>query len=138
MMYSRFILRAKLLGNDGLLFDSFNKHFETITGLSELYLDSEDLFCWYKQKMISLNYGHSTSNGKPWTGVRFDLILTIRDIYINSNLNPFTKFTRNSRNTEFNISQTIPKTVPTSTRIVICYAIKRGILLSACWRVNGN
>ena len=74
--------------------------------------------------MISLNYGHSTSNGKPWRGVRFDLILTIKDIYINSNLNPFTKFTRNSRNTEFNISQTIPKTVPISTKIVICYVIK--------------
>ena len=25
-------------------------------------LDSEDLFCWYKQKVISMNYGSSTSS----------------------------------------------------------------------------
>ena len=30
-------------------------------------LDSEDLFCWCKQKkMISMNYGSSTSSLKPW------------------------------------------------------------------------
>ena len=56
----------------------------------------------------------------------------MRDIYINSNLNPLTKFTSNSRSTElkdilpWNISQMITNTVPTSTRIVVSYVMKRG------------
>ena len=60
-------------------------------------------------------------------------MLTMRDIYINFNMNALTKFTSSSRSTEFNdiltwnISQMIMKTVPISTRIVIIYAIKHGI-----------
>ena len=59
----------------------------------------------------------------------------MRDIYINYNLNPLTKFTSSSISIEFkdilpwNISQLITKTVPISMRIVISYAIKRGIPL---------
>ena len=77
--------------------------------------------------------GSSIGCWKPWRWVRFDLILTMRDIYINSNLNPLTKFTSSSRSTEFkdilpwNISQMIMKTIPISTRIVISYAMKRDI-----------
>ena len=38
--------------------------------------------------------------------MRFDLILTVRDIYINSNLNPLTKFTSSSsRSTKFKVEQ---------------------------------
>ena len=55
----------------------------------------------------------------------------MRDIYINSNLNPLTEFTSSSRSSEFkdilswNIVQMIMmKTVPISTRIVTNYAIK--------------
>ena len=65
--------------------------------------------------------------------VRLDLIVTKRDIYINSNLNPLTKFTRSSRSTEFkeiflwNISQIITKTIPFNARIVISYVVKQGI-----------
>ena len=61
--------------------------------------------------------------------MRLDLILTMRDIYINSNLNPLTKFTSSSRSTEFkdilpwNISQIITKIVPTSKIIVISYVL---------------
>ena len=83
--------------------------------------------------MISMNYGSSTSSWKPWRWVRLDLILTMRDIYINSNLNPLTKFTSSSRSTKlkdilpWNISQMIMKTIPISTRIVISYAMKWGI-----------
>ena len=57
---------------------------------------------------------------------------------------PLTKFTSNSGSTEFkdilprNISQMITKTVPTSRRIVITYAMKRGILLWIWWKVHGN
>ena len=59
--------------------------------------------------------------------MRLDLIFSMRDIYINSNLNPLTKFT-SSRSTKFkdilpwNISQMITKTIPISTKIVISYA----------------
>ena len=53
--------------------------------------------------------------------MRLDLIFSMRDIYINSNLNPLTKFTSSSRSTEFkdilswNFFQMITKTVPVST-----------------------
>ena len=55
----------------------------------------------------------------------------MRNIYINSYLNPLTKFTGSSRGTEFkdilslNISQMIAKTVPISTRIVISSVVKQ-------------
>ena len=81
-------------------------------------LDSEDSFCWYKQKKrISINYGSSTRSWKPWKWVRIDLQLTMTDIYIISNQIPHTKFTSSSsRSTKFkdifpwNISQMIAKT----------------------------
>ena len=68
-------------------------------------------------------------------GKRLELILAMRDIYINSNLNPLTKFTSSNRSTEFkgilswNISEMVLKTIPISMRIVISYAIKQGIPL---------
>ena len=76
--------------------------------------------------------------------MRFDLVLTIRDMYINSNLNSLTKLTRSSRSTVFkdilpwNISQMIMKTIPISTRIVISCGMKRGILFWVYWKINGN
>ena len=76
--------------------------------------------------------------------MRFDLILTMRDIYINSHLNPLTKFTTSSRTTEFkdilpqNISQMITKTIPISARIVISYVMKWGILFWVYWKVNDD
>ena len=84
-----------------------------------------------RKKVISVNYGSSTSSWKPWRLMRLALILMVRDMYINSNMNPLTKFTSSSRSTGFNdilpwnISQMITKTVPISTRIVISYAMKR-------------
>ena len=68
----------------------------------------------------------------------------MRDMYINSNLNPFTKFTNSSRSTEFrdillwNNSQMITKTIPISKRIVISYAMKWSILFWVYWKVNGS
>ena len=62
--------------------------------------------------------------------MRLDLIVMMRDIYINCKLNPLKKFTNSSRSTEFkdilswNISQMIAKTVPISRRIVISYKMK--------------
>ena len=61
-------------------------------------LEAEDLSFWYKpKKMISMDYGSSTSSWKSWRRVRLDLIFSMRDIYINSILNQFTKFTSSSR-----------------------------------------
>ena len=51
--------------------------------------------------MTSLKYGNSTSCWKLWRWARFDMILTMRYIYINSNLNQLTKFISSSRRTEF-------------------------------------
>ena len=96
------------------------------------------------KKVISMNCGRNTRNWKPRRWIRLDLIFSMRDIYINSNLNPLTKFTSSSRSTKFkdilpwNISQMITKTIPISTRIVITYAMKRGIPLWIWWKVNGN
>ena len=65
-------------------------------------------------------------------------------IYINSNLNPLTKFTSSNRSTEFkdilswNISQMITKTIPISMKRVMSYAMKWGIPLWVWWKANGN
>ena len=49
-------------------------------------LHSENVFYWQKQQqMISMNYASSTSCWKPWRWVRFDLVITMRDIYIHPN-----------------------------------------------------
>ena len=91
-----------------------------------------------------MNCGSGTSNWKPWRSVRLDLILSMRDIYINSNLNQLTKFTSSSRSTDFkniltwNISQIITKTVPISTRIVKSNERRWGIPLWISWKININ
>ena len=84
--------------------------------------------------------------GEAWRNSYDDgyLILTMRDIYINSNINPLTKFTSRGRSTELkdilprNISQIITKTTPISMRTVISNVMNRGILLWVCWKVNGD
>ena len=96
------------------------------------------------KKVISMNYDSRKSSWKSWRWVRLDLILTMSDIYVNSNLNPLTKFTSSSRGTEFkdilpwNISQMTMKTVPISIRIVVSYVMKQDIPLWIWWKVNGN
>ena len=120
---------------------SFKNPFATITSLSEPYFRFRRfIFLVKTKKVISMNYGCSTSSRKPWRWV----ILLVRDIYINSNLNPLKKFTSSTRSTEFkdilpwNISQMIMKTIPISTRIVISYAMKWSIPLWISWKVTGN
>ena len=129
------VTRAKFLGSNGPFcfisickFGSFKNCFARITNLSELYfIIRRFILLVQMKKVISMHYGSSTSSWKPWRWVRLDLIFSMRDIYINSNLNPLTKFTSSSRSTKFkdilswNISQIISKTVPSSTRIVISY-----------------
>ena len=145
-------MRAKFLGSNGLFcfisickFGSFKNPFGTITSLFELYFRITRFILLVQTKtVISMNYGSSTSCWKPWWWVRLDMTFSMRDIHINSNLNPLTKCTSSSRSTKFkdtlpwNISQMIMKTIPISTRIVIGYAMKRGILLWIWWKVNRN
>ena len=65
-------------------------------------LESEDLSFWYKRKCDFYElWQQRTSNWKPWRWVRLDLVLSMRDIYINSNLNLLTKLTSSRRSTEF-------------------------------------
>ena len=69
--------------------------FAMISSLSELYFRFRRFILLVQmKKVISMNYGSSASCWKPWRKVRFDLILMMWDICINSNLNPLTKFTR--------------------------------------------
>ena len=87
-------------------------------------LDSEDLFCWYKSKKW---FVQATTAAKAAAnhGVKLSDICNEGHIYINSNLNPLTKFTSNSRSNEFkdilpwSIPQIITKTAPISMRIVM-------------------
>ena len=143
---------AKFLGSGELVcfisiykFSSFKNPHATITRLSKLSFR----FMWFillvqMKRVISMNYGSSTGGWKKWRSVRLDLVLTMRDIYINSNLKPPMKFTSNSRNTEFkdilpwNISQMITKIIATSTRIVTGYVIYWDIPFSVWRKVNGN
>ena len=88
-----------------------------------------------------MNYGSRTSSWNPWSWVRFDLILPMKDLHINSNLNPLTKFTGSSRSIEF--KDILPWNIPQETiqhnmRIFIMYAMKLCIPFWACWKVNGN
>ena len=98
-------------------------------------VESEDLSFWYKQKVISMNYGCSTSGWKPWRCVRLNLVFSMRDICIKSNLNPLTKLTSSSTTTTKLMTT---KTIPISTIIATSYAMKRGIPLIIWWKVNGN
>ena len=71
-------------------------------GATELYFRFRRFMLLVEmKKVVSMNYGSSTSSWKSWRWVRLGLILSMRDIYINSNLNPLTKFTSSSRSTEF-------------------------------------
>ena len=54
--------------------------------------------------LIYMNCDSSISSWTLWRWVRLDLILSMRDKYINSNLNQLTKFTSSSRSTELKIS----------------------------------
>ena len=110
-----------------------------ISSLSEVYFSIRRFILSVQtKKVISMNYG----SRKPWRWVRLDLIFSMRDIYINSNLNPLTKFTRSRRSTElkdtlpWNISQMIMKTITITTRIVISYVMKQGVPLWILWKVN--
>ena len=100
--------RAKFPGSSGLFcfisickFVSFNNPFATIISLFGLYYRIRRFTLLIQtKKMISMNYGRSTGSWKLRIWVKLDLIFSMRDIYINSNLNPLTKFTNSSKSTK--------------------------------------
>ena len=68
------------------------------------YVGNKVDLTWLVQmkKENSMNYdGSSKSSWKRQRWVRLVLMLIMRDIYINSSMNPLTKFTNNSRSTAF-------------------------------------
>ena len=143
--------RAKFLRSDGIFcfvelckFGSFKNPFATITNLSGFYFKFGRFIVGTNEKLSSMNYDSCTNSWKPWRRGGFDLILTMKDIYINSNLNPLTKFTSSSRSIEFkdirpwSISQMITKTIPISMTKVISYVMKRGIPLWIWWKIYGD
>ena len=81
---------------------------------------------------------------KQWRWMRLDLIFTMRDIYINSNMEPLTKFSSSRRNTQFkdidplNFTHMIVKTFLISTRMVISCGMERCIPFWIWRKVNGN
>ena len=104
--------RAKFLGSDGLIcsisickFGIFKNPFATITSLSDFYFRFRRFIILVEtKKVISMNYGSCTSSWKQWRWVRLDLKLSVRDIYINSYLNPLIKFTSRSKALSLKIS----------------------------------
>ena len=92
--------RAKFLGSDRIFcfssictFGSIKNSFATITSLSDTFFRFRRFVLLVQtEKLISMNYGSSASLFRPWRWVRFDQILTTRNICINFNLNPPAKF----------------------------------------------
>ena len=126
-------------------FGTFKNPFPTITSLSELYFRFRRLILLVQtKKVVSMNYGSSTSSWKPWRRKSLDLIFSVRDMYIISNLKVLTKFVICSRSSEFkdiitrNISHMITKTVTITKRIVISYTMKQGIPFGVCRKLKGN
>ena len=86
-------------------------------------------------------YNSSTNSWKPWRCTRCNLIFTVRDIYINFNLDPLTwnsKSTKLKDILQWNIPQMITKTILINTRIVISCAMKSGIAFGVLMKVKGN
>ena len=126
-------------------FGSFKNSFATITSSSEIFFTFRRYILLVQtKKVISMNYVSSTSSWKLWKWVRLDLMLTMRDVDIDSILKPLAKFISNSRSTEFkdiltwNISQMIRKTILISTRIIISYVMERHISYWFWQKVNGK
>ena len=142
--------KAKFQGGEGFFcfvnrFGSFQITFTTTNSLSKFYFR----FRWFilllqMEKVIFMNYNCSINSWKPWRRVRLDQIFSMRGVNIISNLTSLAKFTSSSRITKFkdtlpwNILQMITNTIAISRRIVISFAMKRGISFWVWWKVNEN
>ena len=68
-------------------------------------------------------------------------VYIVRDKYINSKMDLFTKFSCNSRRTKFkdillsSVFQMVSKTVPISMSIIKLYVVQRSIPICVCWKL---
>ena len=141
------VMRAELLGGNPFVllaitkFGSFKK---TMTSLSALQLRCRSILVIYIKEEISMSYGCYTSNWKPWRLLRLHLTIIIRNICINSNLDPPTKFSSSTGSTYFKdillwkIPQMIMKIIPFSTRIIKSCTMKRSFPLWLWRKLNKN
>ena len=77
-----------------------------------------------------MHYNSSTKSWKSWRCTRCNITFTVRDIYINFNLDLLTWSSRSTKfndNFPWNISQMITKNIQINSRMVISCAIKSGI-----------
>lgn len=99
------IATKNILGGDSLpsfirisIFDSTKKPFGTILACINFALDTRIFFLLVQLKeVISIGIGTNTSNKKS---LRFDLIFTKRDIYINYNLDQLAQFENSFTNSQ--------------------------------------
>ena len=104
-------------------------------------LESEDLSFWYKRKKWFL---WIMTAGQAVESLRDEWGLTWYFLWGIHKSTHSQKFISSSRSTKFNnilpwnISQMTIKTVPISTRIIISYAVKRGIPFWICWKVSNE
>ena len=137
------VTRAKILGSDWLF--CFISICRFGINLSKLYFRFKRFILLVQsRKLIFMSYEGSINSWKPWIWVKLDFIFKMRDIYINCNPNPLTKFTSSNRSTDFkdilpwNISQMNTKTTSISTTIIISYPMKQGFLFWVWRKDNGD
>ena len=165
-MYSRFtfventirnspkVTRVKFQGtNNGLFccigickFGSFKNPFAMITSLSEIYFRSRRFILLWKMTkwfLWAMAAAQAAENqGDEWGLTWYFLWGTYTSIptwtHSQTSLAAAEAPSLRSTNLPWNISQMIMKTTPISTRTVISYAMKQGILLWISWKVNEN
>ena len=117
-------------------------NFATIASWSELHCRCrKSILSMQMKKVISMCYNSSTNSWKPWRCTRCNLIFTVRDIYINFNLDPLTWSNRSTNfkdNFSWNISQMITKIIQINSRIAISCAMKSGTPFGVLMKVKRN
>ena len=85
-----------------------------------------------------MNYDSSMRSWKPWWWIMYDLIFSMRGIYINSNLNSLSKFTSSSRSTEFKHFSNDHKDHPNQHENSHKLCDEMQHLFWIWWKLNGN
>ena len=133
---------ATFLESDGLFcfsiickFGSFKNTFAMITSLSELYFRFRRFILLLQmKKVISMNYG---DEGRLTSYLRWGIYTSIPTrTYSQTSLAAAEALSLEIASHW--TSQIITKTIPISTRKVVDYVMKWGILFSVYWKVNGN
>ena len=141
------VTRIESLRNDGMAktrLTSSGYLLQRLLGCLKLALDTADLLCKYQRKNLFLwaMTARQTRENQRWMNI--DLMLLIRGICINFNLNPVTKFSGTDNRSTYikytfpwNIYDMIKKSIPIRIIIKSC-EMKRSIPLWANRKVNGN